>query len=45
MGIFGIIFFSKEVAQLEAFKATLTDAEEIAKVEKAIKILTEADAD
>lgn len=45
MGLFGTIFFSKEVAQLEAFKATLTDAEEIAKVEKAIEILKQADAD
>lgn len=45
MGLFGTIFFSKEVAQLEAFKATLTDAAEIAKVERAIEILTKADAE
>lgn len=45
MGIFGIIFFSKEIAQLEAFKATLTDAEEIKKVEKAIEILKMKDGE
>jgi len=43
MGLWGTIFFSKEVAQLEAFKATLTDADEIKKVEEAIEILKKYD--
>lgn len=44
MGLFGTFFFSKEISQLEAFKATLTDEEEIKKVEEAIEILKKHDA-
>ena len=39
MGLWGAFFFSKEIAQLEAFRATLTDANEIAKVDEAIELL------
>ena len=41
MGMFGYFFFSEEIAQLEAFKSTLTDEAEIAKVDEAIRILKE----
>lgn len=41
MGMFGFFLFSKEIAQLEAFKKTLKDPAEIANVEKAIKVLRE----
>ena len=43
MGLWGTFFFSKEIAQLEAFKATLKDAEEIKKVEEAIALLKKHD--
>ena len=36
MGRYGFIFFSEEIAQLEAFKATLKDPDEIAKVDAQI---------
>lgn len=36
MGIFGPLFFSEQLAQLEAFKATLTNAEDIAEVDEQI---------
>lgn len=39
MGRYGTLFFSGEVAQLEAFKKTLTDPAEIAAVEKTIEVL------
>ena len=39
MGRYGTLFFSGEVAQLEAFKKTLTDPSEIADVEKTIELL------
>lgn len=41
MGKFGIFFFSEEIAQLEAFKATLKDEAKIAEVNEAIAILKE----
>jgi hypothetical protein len=41
MGNWGLIFFSKEIAQLEAYKATLKNEAEIAKVDEAIAILKE----
>lgn len=41
MGMFGAFFFSEEITQLEAFKATLKDEAEIAKVDEAIAILKE----
>lgn len=41
MGKFGIIFFGKTIAQLEAFKATLKDPKEIAEVDEAIRVLQE----
>lgn len=41
MGKWGVFFFSQEIAQLEAFKATLKNAEEIAKVDEAIRVLKE----
>lgn len=36
MGDFGWFFFSEKIAQLEAFKKTLTDPAEIAKVDAEI---------
>lgn len=36
MGRYGFIFFSEEIAQLEAFKKTLKDPAEIAKVDAEI---------
>ena len=39
MGHFGIMFFSEEIAQLEAFKKTLKDPVEIAKVDAQIQEL------
>ena len=41
MGRYGLFFFSEEIAQLEAFKATLKDEAEIAKVDEAIRVLQE----
>ena len=45
MGIFGFFFFSREIAQLEAFKKTLTDPAEIAEVDKQIAELREKEAE
>lgn len=45
MGRWGIIFFSEEIAQLEAFKKTLTDPAEIAEVERKIAELREKEAE
>lgn len=39
MGNWGLIFFSEEIAQLEAYKKTLSNAAEIAKVDEAISLL------
>jgi hypothetical protein len=39
VGKFGAFFFSEEITQLEAFKATQSDPELIAKVDEAIEIL------
>lgn len=36
MGLWGTIFFSEKIAQLEAFKKTLTNAEDIAEVDEQI---------
>jgi hypothetical protein len=36
MGNFGLFLFSEEIAQLEAFKKTLTDPTEIAEVDAKI---------
>ena len=44
MGMFGTIFFSEQIAQLEAFKATLKDPAEIADVDKTIAVLKEKEA-
>ena len=44
MGRYGPIFFSEEIAQLEAFKKTLTNPTEIAEVEaKIAKLKAEAE--
>lgn len=45
MGMFGIIFFSEQIAQLEAFKKTLKNADEIAEVEKTIELLRKKKAE
>lgn len=47
MGKYGFFFFSEEIAQLEAFKQTLTDEVEIAEVDKQIAELKvkQAEAD
>ena len=45
MGLWGAFFFSKEIDQLEAFKKTLTDPAEIARVDEAIKLLKEKSAE
>jgi hypothetical protein len=39
MGNFGFFFFSEKISQLEAFKSTLTDPAEIAKVDAEIEEL------
>ncbi len=39
MGHWGLFFFSEEIAQLEAYKATLKSEAEIAKVDEAIALL------
>lgn len=39
MGKWGILLFSEEITQLEAFKATLSDPAEIADVEKTIALM------
>lgn len=39
MGKYGFFFFSEEIAQLEAFKKTLTNADEIAEVDRQIEEL------
>lgn len=39
MGKWGTFFFSEEIAQLKAFKKTLTREEEIADVDKQIEVL------
>lgn len=41
MGKWGLFLFSDEIAQLEAFKATLKDKAKIAEVDEAIAILKE----
>ena len=41
----GLFFFSKEIAQLEAFKATLTDPAEIAEVDRQIAELRAKEAE
>ena len=38
-------FFSKEITQLEAFKATLKDEKEIAKIDEVIAMLKEKEAE
>ena len=45
MGMFGTLFFSEQVTQLEAFKATLKDPAEIADVEKTIALLKAKEAE
>jgi hypothetical protein len=45
MGIYGFFLFSEEIAQLEAFKATLTDPAEIADVDKTIALLKAKEAE
>lgn len=39
MGKWGLFLFSEQIAQLEAFKATLNDESEIAKVDATISLL------
>lgn len=39
MGKWGVLFFSEEIAQLEAYKATLKNEADIAKVDEAIAVL------
>lgn len=39
MGNFGLFFFSDKITQLEEFKKTLTDPEEIAEVDKTIDLI------
>lgn len=41
MGRYGLFFFSDEIAQLEAFKKTLTNPEEIAEIDRQIAELSE----
>ena len=41
MSKWGFIFFSEEIAQLEAFKATLTNPDEIAEIDRQIAELRE----
>jgi hypothetical protein len=45
MGMFGYIFFSEEITQLEAFKKTLKDPAEIADVEKTIELFKKKEAE
>lgn len=45
MGRWGIIFFSEEIAQLEAFKKTLTNADEIAEIDRQIAELRKKEAE
>lgn len=45
MGRWGSLFFSKEIAQLEAFKATLKDEKQIAKIDEVIAMLKEKEAE
>ena len=45
MGRWGSLFFSKEIAQLEALKATLKDEKEIAKIDEVIAMLKEKEAE
>lgn len=45
MGKWGLFLFSEEIAQLEAFKKTLTDADEIADVERTIELLRKKEAE
>ena len=45
MGRWGSIFLAKEIAQLEAFKATLKDEKQIAKVDEVIAMLKEKEAE
>lgn len=44
MGWFGSLFFSKQITQLEDFKKTLSDPDEIAQVDKTITILKDKEA-
>lgn len=44
MGIWGTLWLSRTVDQLESFKRTLTDEKEIEDVERTIAILKEKDA-
>ncbi len=39
MGNFGLLFFSERIAQLKAFRATLTDPAQIADVDREIAAL------
>lgn len=45
MGIWGYLFFSQQIAQLEAFKKTLKCENEIADVEKTIALLKKKKAE
>lgn len=45
MGIWGIIFLSKEIQQWEAFKKTLKNADDIAEVERTIEFLKKKEAE
>ena len=45
MGKWGFLFFSEEIAQLEAFKKTLTNADEIAEIDRQIAELREKEAE
>lgn len=36
MGTWGLFFFSEEIAQLEAFKKTLTNPAEVAEIDRQI---------
>ena len=45
MGQWGFLFFSEKIAQLEAFKATLKDPAEIAKVDAEIAELKAKEAE
>lgn len=43
MGRWGLFFLSEEIAQLEAFKATLTNSSEIAEIDRQIAELRAMD--
>jgi hypothetical protein len=45
MSAWGMIFFSQQIEQLEAFKALLTDPAEIADVDKTIALLKAKEAE